>query len=134
MCKIPRDMFLKQTSRLKDGKEHHYWSLVENRRVDGGRKVVLCLFYGHQCVSSILKPAFSAEAEQEGVEANTRTGVNEIDRVPPRFRRLDHNPVRRCFTHAPAIARKPHRGSSPMTPICCVRTSRVQAHDWQPSK
>ena len=24
----------------KDGKEHHYWSLVENRRVDGGRKVV----------------------------------------------------------------------------------------------
>lgn len=33
-------MFLKQTSRRKDGKEHHYWSLVENRRVDGGRKVV----------------------------------------------------------------------------------------------
>src|SRR5216684_1586143 len=33
-------MFLKQTTRFKDGKEHHYWSLVENRRVDGGRKVV----------------------------------------------------------------------------------------------
>jgi len=33
-------MFLKQTSRRKDGKEHHYWSLVENRRVDRGRKVV----------------------------------------------------------------------------------------------
>ena len=33
-------MFLKETSRCKDGKEHHYWSLVENRRVDGGRKVV----------------------------------------------------------------------------------------------
>jgi transposase len=33
-------MFLKQTKRFKDGKEHHYWSLVENRRVDGGRKVV----------------------------------------------------------------------------------------------
>jgi transposase len=33
-------MFLKQTSRRKDGKEHHYWSLVENRRVNGGRKVV----------------------------------------------------------------------------------------------
>jgi len=25
---------------VKDGQEHHYWSLVENRRVDGGRKVV----------------------------------------------------------------------------------------------
>ena len=24
--------------RIKDGKEHHYWSLVENRRVDGGRQ------------------------------------------------------------------------------------------------
>ena len=33
-------MFLKETKRLKDGKEHRYWSLVENRRVDGGRKVV----------------------------------------------------------------------------------------------
>lgn len=33
-------MFLKDTMRFKDGKEHHYWSLVENRRVDGGRKVV----------------------------------------------------------------------------------------------
>lgn len=33
-------MFLKETIRVKDGKEHCYWSLVENRRVDGGRKVV----------------------------------------------------------------------------------------------
>lgn len=33
-------MFLKETTRFKDGKEHHYWSLVENRRVDGGRKLV----------------------------------------------------------------------------------------------
>jgi transposase len=33
-------MFLKETKRFKDGKEHRYWSLVENRRVDGGRKVV----------------------------------------------------------------------------------------------
>src|SRR5829696_5599788 len=33
-------MFLRQTTRRKDGKEHQYWSLVENRRVDGGRKVI----------------------------------------------------------------------------------------------
>jgi transposase len=33
-------MFLKESRRFKDGKAHHYWSLVENRRVDGGRKVV----------------------------------------------------------------------------------------------
>lgn len=33
-------MFLKESIRFKDGKEHHYFSLVENRRVDSGRKVV----------------------------------------------------------------------------------------------
>lgn len=33
-------MFLKRTVRHKDGKEHQYWSLVENRRVDGGKRVV----------------------------------------------------------------------------------------------
>jgi hypothetical protein len=30
-------MFLRSTIRRKDGKEHRYWSLVENRRVGGGR-------------------------------------------------------------------------------------------------
>src|SRR6266446_1230612 len=30
-------MFLRATIRKKDGKEHRYWSLVENRRVRGGR-------------------------------------------------------------------------------------------------
>jgi hypothetical protein len=32
-------MFLRRTIRKKDGKEHHYWSLVENKRVSGGRVV-----------------------------------------------------------------------------------------------
>jgi len=30
-------MFLRPTIRKKDGKEHRYWSLVENKRVSGGR-------------------------------------------------------------------------------------------------
>jgi hypothetical protein len=30
-------MFLRATTRKKDGKEHRYWSVVENRRVAGGR-------------------------------------------------------------------------------------------------
>lgn len=33
-------MFLKESRRFEDGKEHRYWSLVRNRRVDGGRKVM----------------------------------------------------------------------------------------------
>jgi len=32
-------MFLQESKRRKDGKEHAYWSLVGNRRVEGGRKV-----------------------------------------------------------------------------------------------
>ncbi len=30
-------MFLRAHKRLKDGKEHRYWSIVENRRVQGDR-------------------------------------------------------------------------------------------------
>lgn len=30
-------MFLRMTTRKKDGKEHRYWSIVENHRINGGR-------------------------------------------------------------------------------------------------
>ncbi len=30
-------MFLRMTKRFKDGKEHRYWSIVENHRIPGGR-------------------------------------------------------------------------------------------------
>ena len=32
-------MFLRAKTRKKDGKEHRYWSVVENRRVADGRVV-----------------------------------------------------------------------------------------------
>src|SRR2546429_939004 len=38
-------MFLRHTKRKKDGKEHRYWSIVENRRIGGGRVVQLPLLY-----------------------------------------------------------------------------------------
>jgi len=38
-------MFLRPTSRRKDGKLHRYWSVVENRRVRGGRFVQKTLLY-----------------------------------------------------------------------------------------
>jgi hypothetical protein len=38
-------MFLRPTKRKKDGKEHRYWSIVENRRVGGGRVVQRPLLY-----------------------------------------------------------------------------------------
>jgi len=38
-------MFLRAKSRLKDGKVHRYWSIVENRRVNGGRVVQRHVLY-----------------------------------------------------------------------------------------
>lgn len=38
-------MFLKCNRRKKDGKEHSYWSIVENRRVRGGRTVQRQVLY-----------------------------------------------------------------------------------------
>lgn len=38
-------MFLRATIRQKDGKRHRYWSVVENRRVAGGRVVQRPLLY-----------------------------------------------------------------------------------------
>jgi len=44
MCDTP-GMFLRATLRRKDGKEHRYWSIVENRRVRGGRTVQQTVLY-----------------------------------------------------------------------------------------
>lgn len=38
-------MFLRCTNRKKDGKEHQYWSVVENRRVSGGKVVQRQVLY-----------------------------------------------------------------------------------------
>lgn len=38
-------MFLRCNSRFKDGKEHRYWNIVENKRVAGGRSVQRQVLY-----------------------------------------------------------------------------------------
>lgn len=38
-------MFLRMTRRIKDGKEHRYWSIVENHRITGGRVVQKHVLY-----------------------------------------------------------------------------------------
>ncbi len=40
-----RAMFLRSKTRRKDGKEHRYWSIVENRRVRGNRIVQKQVLY-----------------------------------------------------------------------------------------
>ena len=38
-------MFLRSTIRRKDGKEHRYWSIVENKRLDKARVVQRHVLY-----------------------------------------------------------------------------------------
>ena len=38
-------MFLRSTIRRKDGKEHRYWSIVENKRLRDGRLVQRAVLY-----------------------------------------------------------------------------------------
>jgi hypothetical protein len=38
-------MFLRCTTRKKDGKEHRYWNVVENRRISGGRVIQRQVLY-----------------------------------------------------------------------------------------
>src|SRR4051795_1345353 len=38
-------MFLRATNRKKDGKDHRYFSIVENRRVPGGKTVQRTVLY-----------------------------------------------------------------------------------------
>ncbi len=38
-------MFLRSKKRFKDGKQHRYWSIVENRRVTDGRVVERQVLY-----------------------------------------------------------------------------------------
>jgi hypothetical protein len=38
-------MFLRQTKRIKDGKTHVYWSIVENKRLGDGRVVQRHVLY-----------------------------------------------------------------------------------------
>jgi hypothetical protein len=38
-------MFLRAKTRYKDGKEHRYWSIVENRRTQGNRVVQRQVLY-----------------------------------------------------------------------------------------
>lgn len=38
-------MFLRSTTKKKDGKDHRYWSVVENRRVNGGRIIQKTVLY-----------------------------------------------------------------------------------------
>ena len=62
-------MFLRATIRKKDGKQHRYWRLVENKRVSGGRVVQRHVLYLGE-INSSQEQAWrkSIEVFEDGVE------------------------------------------------------------------
>ncbi|MGQ0664777.1 MAG: hypothetical protein ACT4P2_14600, partial [Pseudomonadota bacterium] len=65
-------MFLRATIRKKDGKEHRYFSVVENRRVGGGRVVQRHVLYlGEINSSQELAWRKSIEVLEEGAESRS---------------------------------------------------------------
>src|SRR5882757_8140396 len=77
-------MFLRFNKRLKDGKEHRYWSLVENKRCAGGKVVQRAVLYLGEINDSQREAwcrvvdAFDEEAQQQ-----TQLALFPADRSVP---------------------------------------------------
>ena len=77
-------MFLRCTTRKKAGKEHHYWSLVENKRVGGGRVVQRHVLYLGE-INSSQQEAWrkSIEIFEEGKARPTTVALFPEERIGP---------------------------------------------------
>jgi len=74
-------MFLRYSSRKKDGKEHRYWSIVENKRVEDGRVVQRHVLYlGEINSSQELAWRKSIEVFQDGQVRPTTMALFPEDR------------------------------------------------------
>jgi hypothetical protein len=69
-------MFLRHKLRRKDGKEHRYWSIVENRRVSGGRTVQRHVLYLGE-INDSQRAAWcqTIEAFDEGVQTGKQIAL-----------------------------------------------------------
>ena len=69
-------MCLRHKLRRKDGKEHRYWSIVENRRVSGGRTVQRHVLYLGE-INDSQRAAWcrTIEAFDEGGQASRQLSV-----------------------------------------------------------
>jgi hypothetical protein len=77
-------MFLRHKVRRKDGKEHRYWSIVENRRVAGGRTVQRHVLYLGE-INDSQRSAWcqTIEAFDDGGQGARQIALFPEDRVAP---------------------------------------------------
>ena len=66
-------MLLRCTRRVKDGKSHGYWNVVENRRLSDGRVVQRQVLYLGQINAS------QREAWRKTIELNLQTAVDRLN-------------------------------------------------------
>ncbi len=77
-------MFLRCNRRRKDGKEHCYWNIVENKRVGGGRVVQRQVLYLGE-INDSQRSAWrkSIEIFAEGSARPEQVALFPEDRAPP---------------------------------------------------
>src|SRR5271157_5722477 len=102
-------MFLRSTIRRKDGKEHRYWSIVENKRLRDGRVVQRAVLYLGEINSSqerawrrsieVLDETAPAEPQTIALFPEDRCEAAAADQAVVRLRlsRLAHKQA--LFTH-----------------------------------
>ena len=78
-------MFLRKTQRKKDGKTHDYWSVVENKRVAGGRVVQRHVLYLGE-INSSQAAAWRKAIEVLDEDAGRSTNDGAVSRGPLRRR------------------------------------------------
>ena len=75
-------MFLRAKTRIKDGKEHRYWSVVENRRVSGGKTIQRQVLYlGEIASGQQMQWSRALEAFDEGTGRMTQIALFPEDRT-----------------------------------------------------
>ena len=79
-------MFLRAKKRLKDGKTHRYWSIVENRRVRGNRSVQRQVLYLGE-INDSQKAAWckTIDVFKDGDKKARQVAIFPEDRKPPRL-------------------------------------------------
>jgi hypothetical protein len=75
-------MFLRATLRQKDGKAHRYWSIVENRRVRGGRTVQQTVLYLGE-INDAQQASWCRTIEALDGERRVQLALFPADRQPP---------------------------------------------------
>jgi hypothetical protein len=81
-------MFLRSNRRFKDGKEHRYWSIVENKRCAGGKVVQRAVMYLGE-INDSQREAWCRviEAFDEEAQQPTQLALFPADRSVPEHAR-----------------------------------------------